>query len=107
MRAALAGLALVACTVPAAARHHCGHGRILRVSMGVCVGAHSRLAREVEHVSRAIERPKEPLYYVTVTVPAGKPPEPPQASPEVSIPYSLPDSRMWNPPHRFTPWVLP
>jgi hypothetical protein len=44
MRIALAALLLIAGTEAAAAAH-CGHGRIFRVSMGVCVGAHSSLAR--------------------------------------------------------------
>lgn len=109
MRAMLGGLAFIAFIEPAAAAH-CGHHRIYRVSMGVCVGAHSRLAREVEiERPRRLERPREPLVYVTVTIPAGKAPEaqepPPAADPD--IPYSLPESRMWNPPRRFTPWVVP
>lgn len=30
--------------------HRCPHGQIRRISLGVCVGIHSRLAREVYHV---------------------------------------------------------
>lgn len=108
MRAGWAVLSLIAFIEPAAAAH-CGHGRIYRVSMGVCVGAHSRLAREVEIVARRIERPRPPVYYVDVSVPAQRAAEPPPPPPDpgVEIPYSLPYSRMWNPPARFTPWVLP
>ena len=50
MKRTLALLLLLAS--PAEARHHhhhggCGHGKILRVSMGLCVGSRSRLALEV------------------------------------------------------------
>jgi hypothetical protein len=68
-------LAIVALATPALAAR-CPHGQILRVSMGKCVGWHSRLASGYVHVSRARTR-------VAIRLPAARPQ--PIERPEIEV----------------------
>jgi hypothetical protein len=47
---------------------HCPHGKIYRVSMGVCVGERSKLAREIR--PQRPQRTVSDMVYVDVLIPA-------------------------------------
>jgi hypothetical protein len=94
-------------TSPAAA-HRCPRGLILRVHLGRCVSIHSSLSRGfVQHRHMRHHSPQKPEpedYYVNVTIKVRPEVPAPPPEPEISIPYRLDGSVMWNPAARAAPY---
>src|SRR5215469_4540743 len=75
---------------------HCGHGKVYRVSMRICVSAHSHLAREirqgaaagpVEVRSNPPHRAEPGNYYVEILIPVT----------DTILPFDIPTSVMGRP----------
>jgi hypothetical protein len=93
---------------------HCRHGQIYRVSMHRCVGATSRLGREVrpyrryakleEHETRRSRHAKPKDWYLDVQIPEKAPEDRPPESAKVEEPVVEINPR-W--PEKWWSWHLP